>query len=308
MSPALPANVTRGTEHYVVHGKGPVLTIGNFDGVHRGHRKLIEATRALAAELGAPSAILTFDPAPRDVLRPDAAVARIQPLGEKLSMLADAGIDHLIVEPFTLELAALEPDAFADRFLAERLQVSGMVLGYDFRFGRRRAGTSDDLRRALAVPIRQVEPLLDDGPVSSSRIRTAVLDGDLALATRLLGRPHALRGVVQRGDARGRTLGFPTANLIPTGALTPPFGVYAVRCQVGGRSLDGVANWGIRPMWKLDQPLLEVHLLDFDGDLYGQELVVELVARLRGEARFDSISALEAAIAADVAAARQALS
>jgi riboflavin kinase/FMN adenylyltransferase len=309
MSPTPKAKVVRGTVRPDGSGDGPVLTIGNFDGVHRGHRQLLDATRALARELSVPAAVLTFDPPPRDVLRPDAAAPRLQQLDDKLTSLSDAGIDEIYVERFTLELAAMEPAAFAEHFLAERLDVSGLVLGYDFRFGRRRAGTADDLRRLLDVPIRQVEPLLDDGPVSSSRIRAAIADGQLALARRLLGRCHEVRGEVLHGDARGRELGFPTANLRPP-EIMPPYGVYAVRGRPEGsdRWVDGVANWGVRPMWKLDEPLLEVHLLDWSGDLYGHTLRVQMVQRLRGEARFDSLEQLEAAIADDVRAARVALS
>lgn len=306
--PADPSvTVHRGSAAVPARAQGPVLTIGNFDGVHRGHRHLLDATRALAAELGVPSAVLTFDPPPMAVLRPDAAMPRIQTLDEKLEALGAAGVDEVVVEPFDLGLAAMEPDAFATTILRENLAVSGLVLGYDFRFGRRRAGTVDDLHRVLGVPIRQVEALLDDGPISSSRIRSAVHEGELALAARLLGRPHRLVGAVEGGDRRGRQLGFPTANVRPHTSLTPPFGVYAVRVELDGTVHDGVANWGIRPMWELAEPLLEVHLLDFEGDLYGRELGVDLVARLRGEARFDSIEALEAAIRADVAHARQVL-
>jgi len=309
MAPASAPRIIYGTEDYVPRGsRGPVLTIGNFDGVHRGHRALIERTRAEAEALGAPAALLTFDPAPRDVLRPDNGIPRIQALPDKLASLAAAGLDEIIVEPFTMATAAMAPEHFAGEILGERLGVSAMVLGYDFRFGRRRAGDADVLRQVLDVSVHEVAAHTDeDLPVSSSRIRRAVASGDLATATRLLGRPHELCGPVQRGDARGRALGFPTANVRPQTPLAPPHGVYAVRAWVDEAWRDGVANWGIRPMWELDHPLLEVHLLDHDADLYGRRLRVAMVAHLRPEARFDGLEALKQAIARDVADARAAL-
>jgi len=307
MVPAQPS-ITRGTAAFVPPGDGVVLTIGNFDGVHRGHRALVSRTREVAAALGSPSALLTFDPAPRDVIRPDNGVPRIQVLPDKLATLGATGIDHVVVEPFTLATAGQPPEAFATEILRDRLGVRALVLGYDFRFGRKRAGDAELLRRVLDVPVEEVSALVVDGaPVSSSRIREAVARGDLPTATHLLGRPHALCGTVQHGDARGRALGFPTANVRPDTPLTPPYGVYAVRVEVDGRWVDGVANWGVRPMWELAEPLLEVHLLDFDGDLYDRRLAVSMVQHLRGEARFDGLEALKAAIDADVAAARAAL-
>jgi riboflavin kinase / FMN adenylyltransferase len=294
--------VFRGTQDYATSPlPGATLTIGNFDGVHRGHRHLIDAARA---EPG-PTVALTFDPAPRDVLHPDHGVLRIQTLDDRLRCLADAGVDAVIVEPFTLELAAMEPIDFAQQILRDRLHPSSLVLGYDFRYGRKRAGTVDMLRDWLAMPIHQVDALHDaDGPVSSSRIREAVACADLALATRLLGRPHELVGTVVHGEARGRQLGFPTANFVPLTSLRPPHGVYAIRALVDGTWQPGVANWGRRPMWATDTPLFEAHLLDFDGDLYDRDLRVQLIAHLRPEARFDGPEQLKAAIAADIAAAR----
>jgi len=287
---------------------GPVITIGNFDGVHRGHRALIDRTIEVARQLGAPAGLLTFDPAPRDVIRPDNGVPRIQSLADKLHTLGTTGLELVVVEPFTLATASQDPTEFATQVLRDRLGVSGLVLGYDFRFGRKRAGNAALVREVLDVPVHEVEALVERGrPVSSSRIREAVAEGDLPTATHLLGRPHLLCGTVSHGDARGRTLGFPTANIFTETPLVPPFGVYAVRAKVDGRWVDGVANWGMRPMWALERPLLEVHLLDFAGDLYGRRLPVALVQRLRGEERFDSIEALRAAIDADIDAARVAL-
>jgi riboflavin kinase / FMN adenylyltransferase len=301
--------VVPGTERWREHGlAGPVLTIGNFDGVHRGHRALIDRTRALAAELGAPSAVLTFDPAPRDVLRPDNGVPRIQTLERKLVHLASTGVDAVVVQPFDRALASLDPTVFAQDRLGGHLRVRGLCVGHDFRFGKGRAGTVQTLRDALGVRVDEVEAIADaDGPVSSSRIRQALEAGDVALAAHLLGRPHELVGTVIRGDQRGRLIGFPTANLRPGGGLVPPNGVYAVRVERRGERLPGVANLGVRPTFGGTEVRLEVHLLDGSWELYGEELVVGLVERIRGEQRFDGVEALVAQIRVDVEAARMIL-
>jgi len=302
-------SVFRGTEAYAAHRlPGATVTIGNFDGVHRGHRQLIDAARAA----GGPTVALTFDPAPRDVLRPDHGIPRIQTLDDRIRCLLEAGVDAVVVEPFTLQLAGMEPEAFARDVLMARFDPAALVLGYDFRFGRKRAGTVEKLAGWVDVPVTQVDALTDaDGPVSSSRIREAIAAGELAEATGLLGRPHELRGPVKHGDARGRTLGFPTANVEPRTALVPPHGVYAVRALVVDDGAptwhDGVANWGIRPMWQTRLPLLEVHLFDFAADIYGMDLRVQLVEHIRPEARFDGTDELVEAIHADIRAAREAL-
>ena len=297
--------VVRGTPAWRDTGlAGPVLTIGNFDGVHRGHRTLLDKTRAVATEIGAPAAALTFDPAPRDVLRPNNGIPRIQSMSRKLAHLGATGLDAVIVQPFDLELAALEPTAFAERILARDLGVRALVVGHDFRFGHKRAGTADDLR-ALGVAVHVLPPLSDaEGVVSSSRIRACIRTGDVAGAARLLGHDHEVEGVVVEGERRGRTLGFPTANLAVEGGLLPANGVYAVRID----HAPGVANLGTRPTFAGEERRLEVHLLDYDGDLYGQRLVVSFVAHIRGEKRFESVAALRDAIAADALAARRIVS
>lgn len=301
--------VVRGTERWRDIGLAPpVVTIGNFDGVHRGHRVLIDATLARAAALGAPTVVLTFDPAPRDVLRPNNGIPRIQSLDRKRVHLERAGVDAVVVQPFDLELAAMEPATFCSVRLAGDLQVRALVVGHDFRFGRGRSGTAAVLRDTLQVTVDEVGPLVDEhGPVSSSRIREALGRGAVAEAAVLLGRPHELVGTVIPGDRRGRTIGFPTANLIPEGGLIPPNGVYAVRVPLDGRSQPGVANLGLRPTFDGQTVRLEVHLFDYQGDLYGRSLIVELVDRIREERRFDGIDALVAQIRADAEAARRLL-
>ncbi|MEM6929979.1 MAG: bifunctional riboflavin kinase/FAD synthetase [Myxococcota bacterium] len=299
----------------VVHGSEtlsqrpmPVVTIGNFDGVHLGHRALIDRTRALAERLSAPAAVLTFDPAPQQVLRPDSAAPRIQSLEQKLEALATTGLDLVVVEPFTHELAGLDAEAFATRILAERIGVRGLALGHDFRFGKSRAGSIETLERCLDVPIEHQAAIeLDGVPVSSSRIRRALQEGDVASAATCLGRQHAVRGSVVAGDQRGRTIGFPTANLRQVEGLPPARGVYATRAWLDGEARPSVANLGVRPTVDgedAEQVVLEVHLLDFTGDLYGRTITVEFVDFIRGERAFDGLGSLKDQIARDAEAAR----
>lgn len=297
-----------GSARFPLGERGPVVTIGNFDGVHRGHRTLVDRAVALAAELGTTACAYTFDPAPRDVLRPNNPVTRIQTLEDRVSALLAAGLSQVVVEPFTLELARTPPERFAREILQGRLGASAVVVGHDFRFGKGRSGGVPELRAALSVPVEQLSALSDDdGPVSSSRIRKGLQDGDMALATRLLGREHSVVGEVVHGDHRGRTLGFPTANVLHRGGALPRFGVYAVRVKVGDTWHPGVANVGIRPMYGPTDARVEAFLFDFSGDLYGQVLRVAFVKHLRDEESFDSVDALVAQIRADADDARAAL-
>jgi riboflavin kinase/FMN adenylyltransferase len=286
-----------------------VVTIGNFDGVHLGHRALLDETRRLARAHGARAVALTFDPAPRDLLRPDNPVVRIQTLKDRASSLLHAGIDVVVVEPFTRELAALSAQDFATLILRDRLNARAVVVGWDFRFGRARGGDAASLRATLGIEVVAVPPQhLGGDLLSSSRIRQALTEGDVAGAARWLGRPHLVRGTVIAGDQRGRTLGFPTANVRPVTPLLPANGVYAVRVDTPtGRGLPGVANVGVRPTFGPGHRGLEVHLLGWEGDLYGHELNVWFVARLREERRFDSAEALLTQIRADAAAAERSL-
>ena len=297
--------ITHGSEAYTGASSGPVVTIGNFDGVHRGHRTLLGATCDRARQLGVPAVVYTFDPAPRDVLRPDNGIPRIQTLADKAARLGEVGIDHMVVEPFSREFGAHSAQWFAEEVLGRRLGASALVLGWDFRFGRGREGTVDKLRQWLNVDVVQVPPFAEDGLiVSSSRIREAVRAGAIELAAQLLGRPHELVGEVIHGDARGRGLGFPTANLVPETALLPPNGVYAVYARWGANRLAGVANLGLRPTFGGGHRRLEVHLFDFEGDLYGTRLHVELCRFVRPERAFSGVEDLRAQIREDAEAAR----
>jgi len=290
---------------------GPVVTIGNFDGVHLGHQALLRRVRQRADELGVAACVYTFHPSPRQVLRPSTAVPPIQDLDDRIEALGRAGVDEVVVERFDHELAAREPRWFADEILARRLRCSAAVLGYDFRYGRRREGTVDMLREWLDVPVEQVEPLSVHGaPVSSTRIRELLLAGDVEEAAALLSRPHRLRGEVVAGDRRGRQLGFPTANVAVGPVLRPPSGVYAVRVGLDHEEATrpAVANLGTRPTFgDGDAPTVEVHLLDFSGDLYGRRVAVDFIARLRDERRFDGVEQLVGQIRADIDEARRRL-
>ena len=293
-----------------------VLTLGNFDGVHLGHQAILRAAAARARELGGQAVVLTFEPHPMAVLAPEKAPLIIQPLHDRLAAIRELGVDVAVLQRFTHLFAALEPEAFVRDFLCRHLELRQVVVGYNVNFGRNRAGSGETLRTlgaALGFGVDVVGPVsVPDGTraeqVSSTRLRELLREGNMPGARRLLGRPHALRGRVVMGDQRGRTLGFPTANLhVRPGVLLPPDGVYAVLAEVDGRSHPGVLNIGVRPTFAGRRRTIEAHLLDFDGDLYRRWLVVKLTVRLRGEMTFSGPEALRTAIAADVARARQEL-
>lgn len=289
---------------------GSVVAIGNFDGVHHGHRAILARLRAHADARGVPALAYTFDPAPTAVLAPHRHQPRILTLPDRVRYLGDIGVDVVVVEPFTRAYAGHPAAWFVDEVLGRRLSARVVVVGYDFRFGMERGGDAAFVRaRRPDMVVDEVEALaLEGAPVSSSRIRKLVAAGDVVAAARLLGRPHRLRGTVVKGDQRGRTIGFPTANLDNEVELLPLDGVYAVRAAVdGGEPAAGVMNIGTRPTFSGHERRIEVHLLDGAGDLYGHELTVDLVARIRGERRFEGVDALVAQIRADVDAARQAL-
>jgi len=296
-----------GSAAYPQPGPGPALTIGNFDGVHQGHQHLLRELVATARSLGVPSCVYTFEPPPRVVLAPQQHQPRILPWTDKLRLLSEFGIDQVIVERFTRPFAQHPAPWFANVVLARRIRPSALVVGYDFRFGRARSGDLALLAELLpGVPIDQVAPFeLDGAVVSSSALRALVREGEVERAAVLLGRPHLVTGTVVQGDQRGRTIGFPTANLETDAELLPANGVYAVRaCVNGGPPLAAVANLGTRPTFDGRRFLIEVHLLDWSGELYGDELSVTFIGRLRGEVRFPDADALVAQIRADVAEAR----
>jgi riboflavin kinase/FMN adenylyltransferase len=293
-----------------------VLTLGNFDGVHLGHQAILRAAVARARDLGGQALVLTFEPHPMAVLAPEKAPLIIQPLHDRLAAIRELGVDVGVLQRFTRVFAALEPEAFVRDFLCRHLELRHVVVGYNVNFGRNRAGSGETLRTlgaSLGFGVDVVGPVsVPNGAateqVSSTRLRDLLREGDMPRTRRLLGRPHALRGRVVTGDQRGRTLGFPTANLhVRPGVLLPPDGVYAVVAEIDGKSHPGVLNIGVRPTFAGRRRTIEAHLLDFDGDLYRRWLVVKLILRLRGERAFSGPDALRTAIAADVARAREVL-
>jgi riboflavin kinase/FMN adenylyltransferase len=293
--------------------RGAAVAIGAFDGVHRGHQAVIAAAHDAAGRLGVPLAVVSFDPHPRRWFQPEAAPFRLMTPGQMARAMAPLGVDRLYLLPFDAAMAAMSEEAFAREILSDGLGIAHAAVGFDFTYGKGRTGSAEGLRRhgeSLGFGVSVVDRIDDpDGlKLSSSGVREALKAGDMARAAAILGRPFAIEGEVIHGDKRGRTIGVPTANIAMGDYMRPAYGVYAVRTRLpDGRMVDGVANLGVRPMFEIDQPLLEVWLFDFDGDLYGQTVETELVAWLRGEMAFDGLDALKVQIAADAAEARRVL-
>jgi riboflavin kinase / FMN adenylyltransferase len=291
--------------------RGAVLAIGNFDGVHRGHRAVIAAAQKRARALGRQTAALTFTPHPRLFLRPQDTLFQLSSERDKLRLLAATGLDGAFVMTFDGALAGTSAEDFIARILVGRLGIGGAAIGFDFHFGKNRAGSPAFLAEQgakLGFAVDIVPPLEDEGrPVSSGSIRTALAQGEVVEAAELLGAPWFASGAVIHGDKRGREFGFPTANVRLDPACGLKHGIYAVRVAVGGKRHDGVASFGVRPMFDNGGPLLEVNLFDFAGDLYGQAIDVAFIGWIRPEQKFGSIEALKQAMDADAAHARDAL-
>lgn len=291
------------------HLAGGIVALGNFDGFHLGHQAVVGAAVARARAEGRPALVATFDPHPIRYFRPDAAPFRLTTLDQRERLFAAAGVDAMLVFRFDPELAALSAEDFVEQRLLAALRVGGVVTGEDFTFGQARSGDVNALRAwgiTRGFSTDAVAPVMLDGEtISSSRIRTALIAGQPREAARLLTRPFTIEGVVQHGDKLGRTIGYPTANLDMGQYLRPAYGIYAVRGRLAdGRVLNGAANLGIRPSFDPPKELLEPYFFDFTGDLYGQDLSVELIEYLRPEAKFDSLDALVAQMDADCARAR----
>ncbi len=295
-----------------------VITIGAYDGVHLGHRAVIDQVKRRAAEAGAKSVVVTFDRHPASVVRPESAPRLLTGPDLKMELLESTGIDAVVVVPFTPDQAAESPESFVDRVLVKCLRTCAIVVGEDFHFGRHRDGNVDLLRKIGAEADFDVEPIrlvqrVDgiDEPVSSTAIRRALAGGDITRANSMLGRPYEVRGEVFTGDQRGRLLGFPTANVgVPAGMCLPADGVYAGFYERPNGDVHGCAiNLGRRPTFyeHADASLLEAHLLDVDVDLYGETARVRFAHFLRSERKFDGVDALVAQLGHDVAHARQLL-
>jgi len=291
--------------------RGAVLAMGNFDGVHRGHQAVIAAVIERARGLGKPAGVLTFEPHPRDFFNPGEPLFRLTDEAAKLRLLAANGLDGTVVLTFDAALASLTAENFVARILVERFAVSGVVIGFNFHFGKNRTGSPDFLAaqgRKYGFAVDVVAPFeLNGRPVSSGPIRDALAAARLDDAAALLGFPWFVSGEVRHGDKRGRELGFPTANLSLDAACGLRHGVYAVRVGLGERRYDGVANFGRRPMFDSGVVLLEVFLFDFADDLYGRRIDVAFIDWIRDEAVFGSVDELVRAMNDDAATARAAL-
>ena len=285
--------------------RGAIIALGNFDGFHLGHQAVAQEAIDWARAEGRPSIIATFDPHPVRHFRPDAPPFRLTTLEQRQELYLAAGATAMLVFHFDRELAGTTAEDFVKVLLAGHLGASGVVTGEDFTFGKGRGGNREVLEtlgREVGIEARAVPAVLDKGaPVSSSRVRDALRDGDPQEAARLLTRPFAIRGVVEHGDKRGRTIGYPTANLSIEHYLRPKYGIYAVTGRIlsTGEVLKGAANIGVRPQFEPPKELLEPYFFDFAGDLYGQEIEVAFHHFLRGEAKFDSLDELVAQMEKD---------
>jgi riboflavin kinase/FMN adenylyltransferase len=295
---------------------GSAVTIGVYDGVHLGHQAVIRSTQGVAERLGVPTVVVTFDRHPAHVLRPESAPLLLTDLDQKLDLLAEIGVDSTVVVPFDEVAATESAEEFVERVIVGRLKAKAVVVGADFHFGRDRAGNVDLLTKLgarLGFAVEGLELLPHDGEetvaVSSTAIRRALAEGDVTTAATMLGRPHEIRGPVVDGDQRGRTIGFATANVaVDTKMAVAGDGVYAGwYLRPDGERWPTAVNIGKRPTFYQDaqHSLVEAHLIDFSGDLYGERARVQLVERLRGEQRFDGIEALAAQLQRDIATAAE---
>ena len=298
--------------------RGCVVAIGNFDGIHKGHQVVINEAGSIARTTDSPWAVMSFEPHPDALFKPDCEPFRLSTMRTKAHMIENLGVDELLIQHFDFEFAGLSAQQFVEEVIVKGLGASHVVAGYDFQFGQKRQGDCDTLLhmgRELGYGFTAVPKVVDEVGVvySSTRVREHLQEGDPRAAAQVLDRPFELEGRIEHGDARGRQLGFPTANVHLGEFLRPATGVYAIRAGIDEgadtRWIDGVANLGRRPTFHADDDVvLEAHLFDFDGDLYGKHLRVQLIERLRAEQKFDGLDAIKAQIAKDCEKAREILS
>lgn len=284
--------------------KDPVVTLGNFDGVHLGHQAIFKQVVAWALDTGGTSATFTFEPHPLKVLAPHRSPKLLCTFREKMEQIEASGMDVVICANFTPEFASQQPEDFVKEVLVDTLRTKALFVGYDYAFGKNRAGNIDFLREAGArygFDVHVIGPVKIEGiTVSSTKIRQLIMDGEVCLASKLLGRPYSIEGTVIPGHSRGRKLGFPTANLTTPNELPPREGVYAVTLLVEGRELKGIANIGKNPTFGDSEASYEVHIFEFDEDLYGKFLKMKFIKRVRDEVKFKSVDELVAQIKKDV--------
>lgn len=292
----------------------PVLTIGTFDGVHMGHRAILKRVTEHAAQIGGESILLTFEPHPRKLIFPDQPIEIITPTQKKLQLVTEAGIQHVIVVPFTKDFACLTAKQYVADFLAKTFNPAAIVIGYDHHFGADRKGNINllkEVQEEYGFDVVEISAqLIDDATVSSTKIRKAISMGDVADAANMLGRCYTLAGKVQQGAQLGRTIGFPTANMVPLDAeqIVPANGVYAVNVIADGQRYAAMLNIGIRPTVSKELTRhIEAHLFDFSGDLYNKHIELDFIHRLRDERKFNSLDELKAQLQQDEIAARKLL-
>lgn len=305
-------NVIHGFDHAPASARGAALAIGNFDGVHRGHQALLQATRDAARGLASGlSGVMVFEPHPRQFFSPSRPFFELTPLDQKIRLLDRFGMSMVVVIPFSAMIAGLEAETFIERVLVAGLGVGHVVVGYDFHYGRGRGGTVETLReagRTYGFGVTIIDQIADAGEVvSSSAIRAELAQGDVRGAAELLGHHWRAAGKVVSGAQRGTGLGYPTANMTLSPGTTLAHGIYAVRVHTADVVFGGAAYLGTRPTFDGGMPVLETFLLDFSGDLYGRRIEVEFIERIRGDRQFDSAEALVAQMDVDVAEIRRVL-
>jgi riboflavin kinase/FMN adenylyltransferase len=288
-----------------------VITLGNFDGIHLGHQELVRMVIRRARETGGQSMVVTFRPHPLKVLAPEKCPPLISIYEEKIRLFEKLGIDVLVKIPFSLRFAEMPPRTFVKSILCDLIGAKDIFVGYNYRFGRSREGNTQTLKQMgeeYGFIVHEVEQISLDGEViSSTKIRQLLSTGDVGHAAKLLGRPYAITGIVIRGDSRGKTLGFPTANIASKHAIIPSDGVYAVKLLARDKCLSGVVNIGLRPTFNTRSLAIEVHIFDFDEDLYGEEVTLFFIRKIREERKFDTPDALIGQIKKDIGTAREIL-
>ena len=287
----------------------PVLTIGNYDGIHTGHKKIIERVKEKARLINGTPMLMTFYPHPVSVVKPDKILCLITPLNVRKRLIEESGIDALLVLPFNEEFRLLTPQEFVENILVNKLGIKGLIVGYDFKFGREGKGDTELLKQLSGTYgffFEVVEAITLDGEkIGSNRIRKLIMEGDVKKAGRFLGRPHMLEGKIVHGDGRGAGIGFPTINLKTDYELIPKDGVYISEVEINGKMLPSVTNIGYNPTFDVKKLSVETHILDYSGDLYGADLTIYFHERIRGEVKFDGADALKNQIAMDIKDAKE---